>query len=37
MTWAQWQQCGALVGFAWAIWGTVRFSWFAGARYWSRH
>lgn len=37
MTWIQWQQCGTVIGAAWAIYGTVRASWLVGARYWSRH
>jgi hypothetical protein len=36
MSWTEWQQGGVLIGCAWVIYGAVKVSWFAGARFWSR-
>lgn len=31
-----WEQAGALLATAWLIYGMVKLSWFAGAKFWSR-
>jgi len=36
LSWDQWQQCGELIASAWAIYGAVKLSWTAGARFWAR-
>jgi hypothetical protein len=30
-----WEQAGALIACAWAIWGMVLLSWNTGTRFWS--